>query len=70
MRNRPVHTLRLLILSVFWLLPFGSWAAEVEVVSMEGGLDGVFVDVEADGLFTEQSLDLLHRGFTNSIIWV
>ncbi|RKY71195.1 MAG: hypothetical protein DRP97_02435 [Candidatus Latescibacterota bacterium] len=65
MRNCSVHTLRLLlILSVFWLLPFGCWAAEVDVVSLERGPDGVFVDVEADGLFTEQSLDLLHRGFT------
>jgi hypothetical protein len=65
MSNPSIHTLRLLlILSVFWLLPFGSWAAEVEVVSMDRGPDGVFVDMEADGLFTEQSLDLLHRGFT------
>ena len=64
MSNPTIYTLRLLILIVFWLLPFGSWAAEVDVVSMDRAPDGVFVDVEADGLFTEQSLDLLHRGFT------
>ena len=68
MRNRHVRTLRLLlILSVCWLLPLRSWAAEVEVVSMERGSEGVYVDVEAEGLFTEKSLDLLHRGFTTVV---
>ena len=63
------HTcaLWLLVLSAFFMLPFGSWAAEVEVVSMERGSEGVYVDVEADGLFTEKSLDLLHRGFTTVV---
>jgi len=67
MRNHLVCALRLLVLSVFWLLPLGSWAAEVEVVSMERRSEGVYVDVEAEGLFTEKSLDLLHRGFTTVV---
>ena len=49
------------------MLPFGIRAAEVEVVSVERGSKSVYVDVEAKGLFTEKSLDLLHRGFTTVV---
>ncbi|MFH1006739.1 MAG: DUF4390 domain-containing protein [Candidatus Latescibacterota bacterium] len=53
-----------ILLSFIWLHAVESWAAQVAVASVERVPGGVRVDVEAEGLFSEQSLDLLHRGFT------